>query len=79
MKSGTETMFLLPYAAILKHKKATYLCIVTAFRPEKKNPRRVRFTIGGDRIDCAGDVSTNTADLPTVKLVLNSIISTPDA
>ncbi|MCK7513578.1 MAG: hypothetical protein MZV70_62525 [Desulfobacterales bacterium] len=79
MKSGTETMFFLPYTAIPKHKKPTYLRIVAAFRPEKENPRRVRFTVGGDRIDYAGDVSTKTADLPTVKLLLNSIISTPDA
>jgi hypothetical protein len=79
MKSGTETMFFLPYTSIPKHKKPTYLRIVAAFRPEKDNPRRVRFTVGGDRIDYAGDVSTKTADLPTVKLLLNSIISTPDA
>jgi hypothetical protein len=52
---------------------------VSAFRPEKPNPRRVRFTVGGDRIDYTGDVSTKTADLPTVKTLLNSVISTPGA
>jgi hypothetical protein len=79
MKSGTETMFFIPVSAIPKGRKATYLRIVSAFRPEKPNPRRVRFTVGGDRIDYTGDVSTKTADLPTVKTLLNSVISTPGA
>jgi hypothetical protein len=77
MKSGTETMFFIPVTAIPKGRKATYLRIVAAFRPEKTNPRRVRFTVGGDRVDYTGDVSTKTADLPTVKCLLNSVISTP--
>jgi hypothetical protein len=79
MKSGTETMFFIPYSAIPKGKKPTYLRIVAAFRPEKPNPRRIRFTVGGDRVEYAGDVSTKTADLPTVKILLNSVISTPGA
>jgi hypothetical protein len=72
-------MFFIPVSAIPKGRKATYLRIVAAFRPEKPNPRRVRFTVGGDRIDYTGDVSTKTADLPTVKTLLNSVISTPGA
>ena len=62
-----------------KDRKATYLRIVSAFRPEKDNPRRVRWTCGGDKVDYPGDVSTKTADLTTVKILLNSVISTPDA
>jgi hypothetical protein len=72
-------MFFIPITAIPKGRKATYLRIVAAFRPEKTNPRRVRFTVGGDRVDYTGDVSTKTADLPTVKCLLNSVISTPAA
>jgi hypothetical protein len=34
---------------------------------------------GGDRVHCLGDAGTPTADLLTVKLLLNSIISTPNA
>jgi hypothetical protein len=79
MPSGTETMFFIPISAIPKGRKPTYLRIVAAFRPEKSNPRHVRFTVGGDRIDYLGDVSTKTADLPTVKTLLNSVISTPNA
>jgi hypothetical protein len=29
-------------------RKATYLRLVVADRPGKENPRRVRFTVGGD-------------------------------
>jgi hypothetical protein len=36
MKSGTKTMFFLPYAAIPKHKKPTYPRVVAAFRPNKE-------------------------------------------
>jgi hypothetical protein len=79
MPTGTNTMFFIPKSAIPKHKKATYLRIVAAHRPEKQNPRRVRFTAGGNQIDYAGDVSTKTADLTTVKTFFNSVISTPKA
>ena len=33
--------------------------------------------VGGDRINYPGDVATKTAD--TTKLILNSVVSTPDA
>jgi hypothetical protein len=39
----------------------------------KRKPRRVRFTVGGDRIEYAGEVSTKTADLTTVKTFFNSV------
>ena len=40
---------------------------------------RVRVTIGGDRLEHDGHKSTVPATLSTVKLHLNSIISTPGA
>jgi hypothetical protein len=52
---------------------------VVADHPNKDNPRRVRFTVGGDRVEYPGEVSTKTADLATAKILLNSVISTPDA
>ena len=78
MPTGTETMVFIPVSGVPKGTKATYLRIVAAFRPEKANPRRVRFTVGGDRVYYDGDVSTKTADLTTVKTVINSVISTPN-
>ena len=35
--------------------------------------------MGGNRINYPGDCGTPTADLQTVKLLLNSVISTPGA
>jgi len=75
---GTNTMFFIPVSAIPRNKKATYLRIVCAHRPEKTVPHRVRWTVGGDRVEYDGDVSTKTADLITAKLLFNSVLSTPN-
>jgi len=40
---------------------------------------RIRGTIGGDKIDYPGLVTANTADLKTIKLLINSTISSKDA
>ena len=45
----------------------------------KKDPIRVRLTVDGNRINYLGDVGTPTADMLTVKLLLNSVISTKGA
>jgi len=59
--------------------KATYLHVVCAFWPEKEIPHCIIWTVGGDCIDYTGNVSTKTADLSTVKILFNSIISMPNA
>ncbi len=48
-------------------------------RPQKADPNRTRITIGGNRICYPGDTGTKTGSIETVKLLLNSTISTPDA
>jgi hypothetical protein len=45
----------------------------------KKDPHRVRWTVGGDQVDHPGDVSTKTADITTAKILTNSVLSTPNA
>ena len=60
-------------------KDVTYGRIVVSYRPEKSDPNRVRLTVGGDRINYLGDCGTPTADMLTVKLLLNSVISTKGA
>ncbi|KAI2497591.1 Reverse transcriptase (RNA-dependent DNA polymerase) [Fragilaria crotonensis] len=72
-------MYFIPVTAIPADRKATYLRVVVASRPEKVNPRRVRWTVGGDKVDYPFDVSTKTADLTTAKLLFNSVLSTPNA
>ena len=41
----------------------------------KDEPNRTRLTVGGDMINYPGDCATPTADLLTVKLLINSTIS----
>ncbi len=57
----------------------TYGLITTLIRPEKNDkPNRTRLVAGGDRVNYPGDASMPTANLLTVKILLNSIISTPN-
>ena len=49
------------------------------YRPKKGDPYRTRLTVGGNLIVYLGDCGTSTVDLLTVKLLLNSVISTPDS
>ena len=70
---GTDTIHFIPITSIPEGRKATYLQIFAAYRPEKENPRRVRWTLGGDQIDYTGNVSTKTADLTTAKSLVVGI------
>ena len=67
-------MFFIRVTDIPKGRNATYLRVIAAMRPEKANPRRVRWTIGGDCIDYPDDVRTKSANLTTAKLLLNSTV-----
>ena len=60
-------------------RDVTYARIVCNYRLEKADPNRVRITVGGNKINYSDDCGTPTADLLTVKLLLNSVISTPGA
>lgn len=60
-------------------RKATYLRVVADIRPHKEEKLRVRFTVDGDKVDYPGAVSSLTADLATVKCLLNKVVSTPGA
>jgi hypothetical protein len=56
---------------------ATYLRIAAALKPHKAEECRVYFTVaGGNRIDYTGKTYTPTADLTTIKIHANSILST---
>jgi len=48
---GTDTMHFIRFDDIPSGRKATFLRLVVADRPMKANPRRVRFTVGGDKVD----------------------------
>jgi len=77
---GTNTMFFIPVTALpTRHKATTYLCIVCAHHPEKSVPHWVHWTVGGDRAQYDGNVSTKMANLTTAKLLFNSVVSMPKA
>jgi hypothetical protein len=79
MPTGTNTIHFIHPSEKPADRKGTYLRIVSALKPLKQETRRIRFTVGGNRIDYKGNVSTPTSDLTTVKILLNSVVSTPGA
>jgi len=78
---GTNTIFFIPKrdVPLERWRDVTYGRVVVNYRPEKADPYRTRLTVGGDRINYPGDCGTPTVDLLTVKLLLNSVISTAGA
>ena len=48
-------------------------------RPQKAEKNRTRLTYGGSNLEAPMDCGTPTADLLTVKLLLNSVVSTRGA
>ena len=78
---GTDTIDFIDKSDVPpdRWKDVTYARIVCNYRPEKEDPNRVRITVGGDRINFTGDCGTPTADILTIKLLFNSVISTPGA
>jgi hypothetical protein len=74
---GTNTCHWIKRSQVLRGKKVTYARTVVAIRTEKAEQKRVRITVGGDRLDYPGETSTDTASLDTTKLLINSVLSTP--
>ena len=56
----------------------TYGIIVMDYRPEKSDTYHTRLTVGGDRVNYPGGCGTPTVDLTTVKILLDSIVLTPN-
>jgi hypothetical protein len=80
--TGTNTIIFIPRDKVPKEqaKDVTYDLITVLIRPEKiDEPNRTRLVAGGNRVHYPGDAGMPTADLLTVKPLLNSIISTPGA
>lgn len=75
---GTNTIFFVPRSVLPENCKPAYITVVCAYRPEKEVAERIRWCVGGDKIEYSGDVSTKTAALETAKLLINSVISTPN-
>jgi hypothetical protein len=77
----TETIFFRCKSNIptKRLKDITYGRIVCVFRSKKKDLYRTQITMGGNLLNYPDDCGTPTADVLTVKLLLNSVISTNNA
>jgi hypothetical protein len=76
---GADTCFFIKLTNIPTDRKITYGKIVCDYKPHKKEKKRVRLTVGDERLDYSGDVATSTADITTFKILINSTLSTEDA
>ncbi len=79
---GTDTIFFIPRHKVPKErtKDITYGLITCSIRPKKVDePNRTRLVAEGDRVHYPFDTGTPTANLLTMKLIINSVISTPGA
>jgi hypothetical protein len=76
---GTNTIKFIPRSEVPPDRKTTYIRVVCELKPHKAEKERTRVTVGGNLIDYPGDVSTRTAELQTIKLLANSVVSTPGA
>ena len=79
MPTGNSTIFFIHPSKIPAHKKVTYGRLVVDICPLKDEKYRFRITVGGDKLDLCGDASSVAASLATVKILLNSVVSTKDA
>ena len=64
---------------IPRDQVVTYARIVVDYRPQKKNPNSVRITAGGNLINYPFELTTQTANITTSKIMWNSTISTRGA
>ncbi len=79
---GTDTIIFIPKVKVprARAKDITYGLITYFIRPEKTGePNRTRLVAGGDRVHYLFDAGTPTANLLTVKLLVNCVIFTPKA
>ena len=60
-------------------RDVTYGRVVVNYRPKKDDLYCTHLTVGVDRVHHPGDCGTPTVDLLTVKLLLNSLISSANA
>ncbi len=80
--TGTNTIIFIKKNQVPHNrtKDMTYRLITCLIRPEKiEEPNQTRLVAGGNRVHYPGNAGTPTADLLTVKLLINSTISTPNA
>ena len=76
---GTNTIEWIHPHQLQPNKKPTYVKLCANYWPQKEDPYRVRCTLGGNLIQYPGPKSTAIASLPVIKILINSVLSTPNA
>jgi hypothetical protein len=76
---GTHACFFIYLKNIPSDRNITYGKIVCDYKPHKKEKERVQLTVVGNIMDYSGDVATSTAYITTLKILVNSTLSTKDA
>ncbi len=81
VSKGTNTIVFIRCKDIPQNCKrdVTYARICVNYCSEKEDPNCTRVTMGGNLLHYPGDCGTSTVDMITVKLHLNSVISTKNA
>jgi hypothetical protein len=73
MPTGSNTMHFINHCSLLAGCRATYLRIAAAIKLHKAKTNQIRFTVGGNRINYKGRVSTPTTNLETIKILRHLI------
>jgi hypothetical protein len=76
---NTNTIRFIRRSDIPNGREVTYGSFVVDIKDHMEEKERTRLTVGGDQIEYPGDKSTRTAGLTTAKILINSVISTPNA
>ena len=78
---GTDTIVFIAKGEVPQDRwrDVTYGRICANYRPEKDDPNRIRLVVGGNNINSPLDCGTPTADMLTVKILFNSVVSTKNA
>jgi hypothetical protein len=76
---NTNTIRFIRRSDIPKGRKVTYGLFVVDIKDHKEEKERTRLTVGGYQIEYPGDKSTQAAGLTTAKILINSVISMPNA
>jgi hypothetical protein len=71
---GTNKIKCIRHSQVPAGRTVIYARLCANIWPQKEETHQCRITVGGDRIDYPGKVSTKTAGLTTIKLLLNSVL-----
>jgi hypothetical protein len=78
-QKGTNSIFVMMHneiSRIPRTQTVTYARIIVNFGPQKAKPNCICIMAGENLINYPGELSTQTANLTTFKLMWNSVLST---